>query len=556
MNRSMQQTNEPTGLLDVRTANDWMRSSRNRPFPKKLFGEMWFENELAILFADTAKGKSLLAVQIGESIARGRNIFDPVVGEINTRPQTVLYFDFELSDKQFEMRYAREHDATGGEFLKNHYRFSDRFRRVEISLNAALPEGCRTFDEFLLAEIERLVRRTKARIVVIDNITFLKRTNDGTRDAVSLIKRLHRLKKEYGLSILAIAHTARRGHDRPITAHDLQGSKVLANYADNMFAIGQSRLDAATRYIKHLKPRSSVDSSHVLSFRIARLKKNFLGFEYLGISTEAEHLEAGCYTADQEAIRKIKELSDEGMTIRAIAGELGLSRSKVHRLLHLWTADMDDEMDEYEGVVPAEFEPSQHPSYFPGIEEYTERLADPRYDGIYGREDAEAHSLRRESYLVEAARYRARKEYHRTGQAPPLDSDPAYSEFMKSEYSVSSVNSVVQFPATNPTTEHTETTEQMISGDFDSAFRTPHSAIESFALKRSTDGYGREIFVETEDPNGKPMVWYQYDSKGTKFRNERKGFGVIREAVDYRPSTINCSIKSHSDEQNNFVEKA
>jgi len=51
-----------------------------------LFGEFWLEGELAILFADTGKGKSLLAVQIAESIARGRPI-GPL--EMTGRPQTV-----------------------------------------------------------------------------------------------------------------------------------------------------------------------------------------------------------------------------------------------------------------------------------------------------------------------------------------------------------------------------------------------------------------------------------------------------------------------------------
>ena len=35
-----------------------------------LFGEFWHQGELCILFADTNAGKSVLAVQIGESIAR------------------------------------------------------------------------------------------------------------------------------------------------------------------------------------------------------------------------------------------------------------------------------------------------------------------------------------------------------------------------------------------------------------------------------------------------------------------------------------------------------
>ena len=66
----------------------------------------------------------------------------------------------------------------------------------------------------------------------------------------------------------------------------------------------------------------------------------------------------------------------------------------------------------------------------------------------------------------------------------------------------------------------------------DSAFHTPHSALESAALKRSTDGYGREIFIEKDGMNGKPDIWYYFDSKGRKRRKVRKGHGVFIETLE------------------------
>ena len=88
-------------IFSIKSANEWIRAAKKKPVPKLLFGEFWLEGELAILFADTGKGKSLLAVQIAESIARGRPI-GPF--EMTGRPQTVLDLEFERSDKQFEMR--------------------------------------------------------------------------------------------------------------------------------------------------------------------------------------------------------------------------------------------------------------------------------------------------------------------------------------------------------------------------------------------------------------------------------------------------------------------
>jgi RecA-family ATPase len=65
---------ENKGLLTLKTANRWMQQAKTRPIPKMLFGEFWFEGELCILFADTNLGKSILAVQIGNSVSRGEQI--------------------------------------------------------------------------------------------------------------------------------------------------------------------------------------------------------------------------------------------------------------------------------------------------------------------------------------------------------------------------------------------------------------------------------------------------------------------------------------------------
>src|SRR6476620_2270203 len=65
---------ENKGLFTVKTANRWIEQAKTRPIPKMLFGEFWFEGELCILFADTNLGKSILAVQIGNSISKGEQI--------------------------------------------------------------------------------------------------------------------------------------------------------------------------------------------------------------------------------------------------------------------------------------------------------------------------------------------------------------------------------------------------------------------------------------------------------------------------------------------------
>lgn len=343
-------------LFNIRRANEWIASAKETPMPKMLFGEFWSEGELAILFADTGKGKSLLAVQIAESIARGRSI-DPL--EMTAKPQKVLYFDFELTEKQFERRYAAD-PVKDDERLRRHYRFSEKFYRADLYRNRELPPEFRTFEQYVRSRLEPAIRAKGAKVVIIDNLTYLRGPNDTARDSLPLMRELCRLKEELGLSILVIAHTPKRDASRRITVNDLQGSKVLSNFADSIFAIGQSGIDSGIRYLKQLKQRSSemlYDASYVPAFEIKKQNGNFLSFVFRKFSEEAQHLSGAVDTIRRERAEVVAEMSKDGMSQRAIAAELGISAASVNRYLHMaepWSDDAynDDFYEEGEEQEP------------------------------------------------------------------------------------------------------------------------------------------------------------------------------------------------------------
>ena len=81
------------GIFTIKTGNEWINQAKTRPIPKMLFGELWYESEICILFADTNLGKSILAVQIGDSISKGEQING---FKLEAQKQPILYFDFEL----------------------------------------------------------------------------------------------------------------------------------------------------------------------------------------------------------------------------------------------------------------------------------------------------------------------------------------------------------------------------------------------------------------------------------------------------------------------------
>jgi len=317
------EANESKGMFTVMPASRWIEQAKSRPIPKMLFGEFWFEGELCILFADTNLGKSILAVQISNSISRGEQIQG---FKLEAVKQPILYFDFELSDKQFENRYSIQFDQ--------HYSFDNNFIRVEINPNAAIPEG-QTFEDYLNHSLERSIAETGARVLIIDNLTYLKNETEKAKDALPLMKHLKALKNKYGLSILALAHTPKRDLAKPITRNDLQGSKMLINFCDSSFSIGESHSDKNLRYLKQIKQRNTeqiYDADNVCVCQIDK-PSNFLLFEFVNFGKEWEHLKQHTEQDRENLTDKARELKQQGRSLREIGAELGISHMKVSRML-------------------------------------------------------------------------------------------------------------------------------------------------------------------------------------------------------------------------------
>jgi archaellum biogenesis ATPase FlaH len=314
---------ESKGLFTVKTASRWIEQAKTRPIPQMLFGEFWFEGELCILFADTNLGKSILAVQIGNSISKGEQIRGFI---LESPKQPILYFDFELSDKQFENRYSIKFEL--------HYDFDNNFIRVEINPDATIPEA-QTFEDYLNHSLERSITETGAKVIIIDNLTYLKNETEKAKDALPLMKHLKALKNKYGLSILALAHTPKRDLSKPITRNDLQGSKMLINFCDSSFSIGESHSDKNLRYLKQIKQRNTEQIYDAENVCVCQIDKplNFLLFEFVSFGNEFDHLKQYTEKDKENLNEKLIELKQKGRSLREIGNELGISHQKVKRIL-------------------------------------------------------------------------------------------------------------------------------------------------------------------------------------------------------------------------------
>lgn len=314
---------EQIGLFTVKTASRWIEQAKTKAIPQMLFGEFWFEGELCILFADTNLGKSILAVQIGNSVSKGEQIRG---FKLETPKQPILYFDFELSEKQFENRYSIK--------FEQHYNWDDNFIRVEINPDATIP-NTQSFEDFLNDSLERSIIDTSAKVLIIDNLTYLKNETERAKDALPLMKHLKALKNKYGLSILALAHTPKRDLSKPITRNDLQGSKQLMNFCDSSFSIGESHSDKNLRYLKQIKQRNTEQIYDAENVCVCQIDKpfNFLLFEFVNFGKEWEHLKQQTEKDKENLTEKVSELKLQGKSLREIGAELGISHQQAKRIL-------------------------------------------------------------------------------------------------------------------------------------------------------------------------------------------------------------------------------
>ena len=286
-----------------------MREAALRPDPTPLWLTLWYSGEVCCLFADSNAGKSLYAVQIADEIAKD---------------QKVLYFDFELSDKQFQLRYTSEEG--------NLHHFPENLYRVEINPNNI---DVSNFEDAVITSIEDAALSTEAKVLIIDNLTYLCNAAEKGDAAGELMMRLMGLKKKYGWSILVLAHTPKRPLTNPISQNDLAGSKKIFNFLDSCFSIGKSIKDTGLRYIKQIKCRHgsfAYDSDNVITCTINK-DYDFVKFEVIGFGNEKEHLKE-VSDNDRAGLKdRAKELAALGKSQRDISKELGVSAMTISRYL-------------------------------------------------------------------------------------------------------------------------------------------------------------------------------------------------------------------------------
>ena len=329
-----------------RKANDCIPDPANYRPPDKLFDHFWQEGELALLFGPSGTGKTVLAVQIAEALARGR-VIDGFT--MPTKRRRVLYVDLVHSGDQFHARRMLDNGR--------YYKFSENFDR-----------DCPDDPEKLIAWLRELIRDHKYSVVVIDDLTALRSVADGSREALKTMRDLRRLASEFGISILVISPSREPRSGEHVNESGLMRSRVLCDVADSVFAIGRHNRQPEWLYIMQIRSRGAAIVWNRKNAPYARIKKQEDGLLVMQFDDRFEP------KLDEETRRMVIELKamQERHSVREIAAIKGLTRSRVERLLKKWRSSMHDETEQMiEQLYPPETQADndeneirwEHPDY-------------------------------------------------------------------------------------------------------------------------------------------------------------------------------------------------
>ena len=256
-------------LLRGRPAGDWLRGFPNGKPPRRLLGDLWREGELCLLFGPTGTGKSIFATQIADAIARGGDV-PPFT--VETPPQKVIYFDFEMTTAQFAARYSdgtgpqkaradrgkTSHSAKAKFSTTVHHQFPKKLIRVEMltELNDPASYGFESFRRHFSEAFYDQIECHRAKVVIFDGLTYVSDRTRGSAGAARVMKELRRIKSALGVSMLVVANARQRRRPGPLNLCDVAAAPTVAELADCVFAIAPSTCGPDVRYLKHLKSRS------------------------------------------------------------------------------------------------------------------------------------------------------------------------------------------------------------------------------------------------------------------------------------------------------------
>lgn len=259
------------------------------------------EQGLVLLYAPRGVGKTLLASAMALAISSGTDLFNWTCPQ--ARP--VLYIDGEMPATALQERLAALARGAGIESEESLFMLVTPDNQDHPLPNLAQPGGQTLFEPYL----------SNVALVVIDNLACLcSAGRENETESWQPVQRWLLDLRRRGISVLVVHHAGKNGDQRGTSAREDVMDTVIALKRPDDYKPQQG-----ARFEVHITKARGMVGEGVAPFE-ARLQQQEASFfwSYNKITDP-----------EREAVR---QLSEEGLSVRSIAKQTGLTKSKVHRL--------------------------------------------------------------------------------------------------------------------------------------------------------------------------------------------------------------------------------
>jgi len=277
--------------------------------PKLMLGEWLKHRNLVVVYAPRGLGKTQFSLELAIAVATGGECF----GWRACDPQGVLYVDGEMSCSEMKQRLASI-------IISSETQADSRVVNFTVINPDTSPLTPDISTEKGRQEISNIARRNNAKLIVLDNISCLCRSgsySENDAESWNAIQAWAVDMRSRGYTLIFVHHAGKSGQQR--------GTSKREDVMDVVVALKPIKDDDAgeeigARFEIHFDKARGVFGEAVRPLR-AELTTDDSGKRHWSVTD----------IIDQQA-DDVARLIAEGMTVRAIAEELGISKSKVSRL--------------------------------------------------------------------------------------------------------------------------------------------------------------------------------------------------------------------------------
>lgn len=358
---------KPTRVLRAFSPLEFMEVEMNKP-PLELIGDCIPMSGLTVLYGLTKTGKSILAYQMMNDLARGNDLFGGFLRN-EFGPKKVVYYDNENPRGVISKRYTIDGDLST-------FYFKDVESNVSLVLDCIEdlkepPEKFPTSEELLDQAIEIVTEKINEgfEVIIVDNMMRLVTGNNKESDVMSKIMyKFKSLSETYRVAVILVTHTNKEYKTTRLTPYHISGSAMTANLASTFIAL--NRNESETKYwltIPAGRFGTPLGDGQCIPYQMES-DSNFIGLKFKELdfesnmieedASELEHVQMSASIKDFDMKKRCWQIfyqeqnMNASQTAKQLHEEFPNRRKKPinHKTVNAWAHDMNAWMKERDGI--------------------------------------------------------------------------------------------------------------------------------------------------------------------------------------------------------------